>query len=290
MSQTQDIQHFHFLRNKYGPELLLDVGRVESLANFVLDDTPHTLSFYDILFVTEGSGTFSLDQVYHDLEPGKIIFTTPGQVRRWNATGPVKGFTLFFEEGFTTAFFNDPLFLHRFQFFHNQTRPNALLLAAYTFQQLTQILQAMEQELQQLQNDSPHMIRALFYQMLVQLNRHFAQQHGIDSDTEGNHLLFNFRKLLEAHFQERHQVKEYAHLLHISPAHLNELTQRYFGTTASSLIKNRLLTEAKRLLLYTPKTVAEVAYQLNFSDTANFNRFFRAQSGLTPKAFREQAL
>ncbi|MFC6996887.1 AraC family transcriptional regulator [Rufibacter roseus] len=289
MPQPQDIQHFQFLRNKYGPELLLDVGRVESLQNFVLDQTPHTLAFYDILFVTHGSGTFSLDQVQHDLQPGKIIFTTPGQVRRWQTISPVQGYTLFFEEGFTTAFFNDPLFLHRFEFFHNQARPNALCTSAAEFQQLTQHLEAIEQEFRHLQNDSPHMIRALFYQMLVWLNRLYAQQHRTVADTEGNHLIYSFRKLLEAHFRQHHQVQEYADLLHITPVQLNEMTRRYFGTTASSLIKGRLLLEAKRELLYTSKTVAEIAFSLHFSDTANFNRFFRSGTGLTPKSYREQS-
>ncbi|KAA3440100.1 helix-turn-helix domain-containing protein [Rufibacter hautae] len=287
---TQHIPHFDFLRNKYGPELLLDVGRMESLKNFVLDNTPHTLSFYDVLFLQEGSGTFSLDQVVHTLEPGKIIFTSPGQVRRWRVEQPVRGYTLFFEEGFISSFFNDPLFLHRFQFFHNPTRPNAVMTSGEEFRRFIQQVEAMEQEFKHLQNDSPHMIRALLYQMLMHLNRLFAQQHQTDADTEGNASIYSFRKLLETHFRERHQVQEYADLLHITPAHLNEITQRYFGTSASSLIKGRLLLEAKRELLYTPKTVSEIAYHLHFSDTANFNRFFRSSCGLTPKDYREQAL
>ncbi|MGV3541246.1 MAG: AraC family transcriptional regulator [Rufibacter sp.] len=289
MPRPDQVLRFDFLRKKYGPELLLDVGRPEVLANFILDQTPHTLSFYDILFVQEGRGTFTLDHVTHDLEPGKIIFTSPGQVRQWRVTQPVRGFTLFFEEEFTTSFFNDALFLHRFQFFHNPSRPNALKASPQEFTYLTQQLEAIEQELLQLQLDSPHMIRALFYQLLVQLNRLFARQHHTQADTQGNHLVFTFRKLLETHFRERHQVQEYAQLLHLTPAHLNELVQRYFGTSASTLIKNRLLTEARRELLYSPKTVAEIAFALNFSDAANFNRFFKTHCGVTPKMYRAEA-
>ncbi|WP_210463043.1 helix-turn-helix domain-containing protein [Rufibacter roseolus] len=287
---TQNIPHYHFLRNKYGPELLLDVGRVETLENFVLDSTPHTLAFYDIMFIEEGSGTFCLDNAAHDLQPGKIIFTSPGQVRQWQARSPVKGYTLFFEEDFTATFFNDPLFLHRFQFFNNQTLSGALHTPPVEFKKLIQTVEAIEREFRHLQNDSPHMLRALLYQMLVHLNRLYAQQHQTEADTEGNHAIYSFRKLLEAHFWQKHQVQDYADLLHITPAHLNNLTQRYFGTSASALIKGRLLLEAKRQLLYTAKTVSEIAYDLHFSDTANFNRFFRSGCGVTPKAFRAQEL
>ncbi|WP_299826228.1 AraC family transcriptional regulator [uncultured Pontibacter sp.] len=282
----QDILYFDFLRNKYGPELLLDVGRMESLQNFVLSDTPHVLSFYDIMFLERGNGTFSLDGVAYTLEPGRIVFTSPGQVRQWNAEGEVAGYTLFFEEDFIVTFFNDPLFLSRFQFFNNAARPSGILAPAAEFQESLQTIQAIEQEFKGLQNDSPHMLRALLYQLLVRLHRLYAQQHSTNSDTEGNYTIYTFRKLLEQHYRQKHQVQEYAELLHTTPAHLNSMAQRYFGATASTLIKNRLLLEAKRQLLYTSKTVAEIAYSLNFSDTANFNRFFRTQAGVAPKAYR----
>lgn len=286
----QDILHFDFLRTKYGPELLLDVGRMELLQNFILSDTPHVLSFYDIMFLEKGSGNFSLDGVAYTLKPGRIIFTSPGQVRQWKAEGEVKGYTLFFEEDFITTFFNDPLFLNRFQFFNNSSRLSDILVPATAFQQYQQTIQAIEQEIKQLQNDSPHMLRALLYQLLISLHRLYAQQHQTKSDTEGNHTVYTFRKLIEQHYQQKHQVQEYAELLHTTPAHLNSITQRYFGATASALIKNRLLLEAKRQLLYTSKTVAEIAYSLNFSDTANFNRFFRTQVGQSPKTYRTSHL
>ncbi|MFD2513833.1 AraC family transcriptional regulator [Pontibacter locisalis] len=286
----QQILHFDFLRNKYGRELLLDVGRIESLENFILSDTPHVLSFYDIMFLEKGSGTFSLDGVVHKLEPGRIIFTSPGQVRVWKTESDVQGYTLFFEETFIASFFNDPLFLHRFQFFHNTSNPTALLAPPTALYQFKSNIQAIEQEFMELQQDSPHMLRALLYQLLISLNRLYAQQHKAEADTEGNHYIFTFRKLLEQHYQQKHQVQEYAELLHVTPAHLNTIAQKHFGTTASVLIKNRLLLEIKRQLLYTSKTVAEIAYSLNFSDTANFNRFFRTQTGLSPNAYRNRQL
>ena len=282
----QSILHFDFLRNKYGPELLLDVGRMESLQNFVLSETPHVLSFYDIMFLERGSGTFSLDGVAYTLEPGRIVFTSPGQVRQWKTESEVAGYTLFFEESFITTFFNDSLFLNRFQFFNNAARPSGILAPEPELKQYRQTIQAIEQEFKQLQNDSPHMLRALLYQLLVSLHRLYAQQHGTNADTEGNHTIYTFRKLLEQHYRQKHQVQEYAELLHTTPANLNSITQRHFGATASALIKNRLLLEAKRQLLYTSKTVAEIAYSLGFSDTANFNRFFRTQVGQSPKSYR----
>jgi AraC-like DNA-binding protein len=49
------------------------------------------------------------------------------------------------------------------------------------------------------------------------------------------------------------------------------------------------MTEAKSLIQYTDFDIAEIAYQLNFSDPANFGKFFKKHSDLTPVEFRKQA-
>ena len=102
------IKSYHFLPRKYGKDLLLDIARIETLKNFVLDSTPHQISFYEILFIEDGKGSFSLDENKTALGPGTIIFTSPGQVRRWNARD-VSGYTLFFEKDFLGLFFTDEL-------------------------------------------------------------------------------------------------------------------------------------------------------------------------------------
>src|SRR3979409_1512619 len=97
--QPSAIKSYHFLPRKYGKDLLLDIARIETLKNFVLDSTPHQISFYEILFIEQGKGSFSLDENRTTLAPGTVIFTSPGQVRRWNARG-VRGYTIFFEKDF----------------------------------------------------------------------------------------------------------------------------------------------------------------------------------------------
>src|SRR5689334_3262751 len=97
------VKSYHFLPRKYGKELLLDLGRIETLNNFILDNTPHQISFYEILFIEKGKGSFTLDENRTPLAPGTIIFTSPGQVRRWDAR-QVSGYTLFFEKDFLNLF------------------------------------------------------------------------------------------------------------------------------------------------------------------------------------------
>ncbi|MFC2151711.1 helix-turn-helix domain-containing protein, partial [Bacteroidota bacterium] len=80
-------------------------------------------------------------------------------------------------------------------------------------------------------------------------------------------------------------VNDYTQMLGISKTYLNQKLKS-FGQSASDLIKARILTEAKKELLYSDLSVSEIAYQLNFSEPANFNRFFKQQTSVTPHQFR----
>jgi AraC-like DNA-binding protein len=84
-------------------------------------------------------------------------------------------------------------------------------------------------------------------------------------------------------------VRDYAELLHLSPNHLNALCRRTLNKTASTLIHERAIVEAQRLLSHSALGVAQVAYELGFEDASYFVRYFHKYVGIiTPEAYRQQ--
>jgi AraC family transcriptional activator of pobA len=77
----------------------------------------------------------------------------------------------------------------------------------------------------------------------------------------------------------------YARRLDYSPRTLNRATQETVGRTAKQYVDDRVVLEAKRLLAHSDITVAECASRTGFDDPANFSKFFRARTGLTPGTF-----
>jgi len=288
-SPGEDVRHFEFYREKYDAKILIDIGRIESLKHMIRTPEPHTLGFYDIAFITGGSGTFRLDDHSLKIQPGQVFFTSPGQVRQWISSKPVTGVTLFFEPHFIATFFTDPLFLYRFPFFNNPANYPALKLDSELFDHSLDILMQIESEFEKLQNDSPHLIRSMLYQLMIQLNRSYAGQHKTASgDTQLNPIVFKFRKVVDQHFKYLKTVEEYADRLHISSGHLNKVCKQHLHKNASSVIKERIMLEAKRLILYSGKTITEIAYELHFEDSSNFSRFFSSMQQESPVEFRER--
>ncbi len=96
------------------------------------------------------------------------------------------------------------------------------------------------------------------------------------------------RYLVEEHFRRERQLAFYAGKLAMTPDRLNDHVKRAAGVTAGHMIRQRVLTEAKRQLVFTNQPIHEIAYDLTFADPSHFARFFRKQTGTTPQAFREK--
>jgi AraC family transcriptional activator of pobA len=96
------------------------------------------------------------------------------------------------------------------------------------------------------------------------------------------------RRLVEDHFRRERYIGFYAERLAMTPDRLNDHVKRAIGVTAGHLIRQRMLTESKRQLVFTNQAITEISYDLGFSDPSHFARFFRKNTGMTPQGFRER--
>lgn len=97
-----------------------------------------------------------------------------------------------------------------------------------------------------------------------------------------------FRTEVEARFRSTHHVTEYARRLGWSTKTLARAAAER-GTTPKAVIDDRIVLEAKRLLVFTDRTVADIASELGFDDPSNFSTFFVRLAGTTPRAVRLRA-
>jgi len=96
------------------------------------------------------------------------------------------------------------------------------------------------------------------------------------------------RALVDENFRTERQLDFYAQKLSMTVDRLNDHVKRATGVTAGHLIRQRVLTEAKRQLVFTAQPIHDIADELAFADPSHFARFFRKQTGTTPHEFRAQ--
>jgi AraC family transcriptional regulator, transcriptional activator of pobA len=275
-----------FHRTKYGRELLVDAAFVRDMPTFIRSTAePHALAFHDILLVTHGRGRLRLDGDEYGVAPGVVAFSRPGDVRSWTVKG-LDGACLFFSEEFVASFFSDARFLDGFPYFAARRPSATLTLKGGERRQFLQRFAAMQREIAALRDDAQHALRAVLYEVLVLLGRWYVARHPHGPAEPRGRVVHHFEGLVERDFARRHLVSDYAAALGVSPGHLSALCRAQLRQTASARIHGRQVLEAKRLLLYTDLTVAEVADRLGFADPAYFSRFFRREAGSAPAAYR----
>ena len=273
-----------FDRRKYGRHLLIDVGWVHDLRGFIIGE-PHSLEFFDIILVTRGNGWFWLDSHRHAVRQGTVFFTSPGQVRRWD-TRELDGVCLFFEDFFVKEFLQDDAFLHRLPYFRSDPARAALRLRPAEARRMRIRLAAMQRELAHYQRDSLDLLRAQLHEALIVLARQYATAHRVAPQRPTHRLVMKFMELVERDASRRHRVADYAAELAVTPGHLSVLCTHYAGQRAKRLVDNVLAARACRMLLYTDESAARVGASLGFEDPSYFSRFFRRETGQTPKEFR----
>ena len=83
-------------------------------------------------------------------------------------------------------------------------------------------------------------------------------------------------------------LTECAFALQVHPSYIWKLLKTERGKSFSDYLEEYKLEEAKRLLLETDLTVAQIAARLNYTNAQNFIRFFSKSTGITPGKFRRQ--
>jgi len=131
-------------------------------------------------------------------------------------------------------------------------------------------------------------LRGLAMVLTALVARSIQQTQGIGENSRSNPVFTRFQALVERDFRLRRSLADYANELAVSPTHLNRIVHQATGQAASQLVNERVLREARRLLIYTNLTAASIAYELGFGDPAHFSRVFTKGTGVPPRLFRKR--
>lgn len=250
---------------------------------------PFRKDFYFIALVTDAGKTkITYDNTNVTKLNSFLVFQSPGLLYSFFRDNSAHGYLLYFKPECFSFF--KPDFEKEFPFF-NILHTNFFKLNQSKFKDFAphfeDVFSAYENS-----NDNQHTIAsikllALLYQLKEFTNAFSQWENGFT--TSQQILLQKFIQLVNNYYIEKRTVADYAELLFVTPNHLSQSVKSAANKNALSFINERIMSEAKSLIQYTDFDIAEIAYQLNFSDSANFGKFFKKHSDLTPLEFRKEA-
>jgi AraC-like DNA-binding protein/mannose-6-phosphate isomerase-like protein (cupin superfamily) len=251
---------------------------------------PHRHSFYHIVLFTSGKGFHTIDFEQFPVKKGQIYFMIPGQVHSWQFEKNVDGYVLNFSDAFINSFLRNDQYPEQFSFLEGIAKNSVIDLNPVATKEAIALLHAVLEEDQQKKTLFTDMQRLKLLELFILVGRNIAAPSTEIVAKNNDLVIRNFRKLVAQYYTTLKLPKEYAALLYITPNHLNALCNDLLGKPAGEVIRDRILLEAKRLLINADMSISEIAWQLNFTDNSYFTKFFKKQAGITPEAFRKSVL
>lgn len=275
-----------FQSEKNAPDFYFNTLRNHLVSSHKHIEKPHRHDFYVTVIFTKGTGTHEIDFQKYDVSEGSLFFLSPGQVHSWELSPDTDGYIFFFSQPYYEMHYVNQK-LKNFPFFNSPSFPRKLQLESDDLVNMTRLFEVIgnEHESQNVMKQS--FILSLISQIYIQSVREFSKGDEKTSATSVSYFKHyqDFENLLEESFTSQKSISFYASQLNISAKHLNRITQTVMQKTASEIITERVILEAKRMLIYLDEGLVEIAFRLGYEEYSYFARMFRKNTGITPSQF-----
>ena len=286
-----EISNFHMHQVEWLPIITnvkhpdFHINKIDDIAdkkNFSV--LPHRKIFHDFFFLKKGTSIRTKGLNSYTINAPAIFFLPAYQITEHKMMSEdAEGYYCHFGEN-VFDFFSKFMLSERYVFFQYQSNP-IIPLQTNTIEIIEKILE----RLLSLHTTKEYNKTLLsFYLMALFEELKSIAVNKISKKRKSNfEITKRYKHALAEHIYEFQNISDYANLLNVTPNYLNKCVKTAIGKTAQDLLKAMLILEAKTLIKYSELNVSEIAIKLCDQTPSNFARFFKKQTGLSPKEYAE---
>ena len=244
---------------------------------------PNRKDFFEIVWLKNEDPLHALKVEDNNVKGDWIYLIPPYRVHQLNKAGKNGELISFkreiLEEG------DKEFLLDLFKIFNVQGEFSCLRMDAEAAADLSNVYKLLNKEYNKGLENLPivkTLLKALLLK-LIQIKDLEFTDHDINQTR-----VYEFLMLLESNFLNVRNTDFYAGKLGISSKRLNQILKDKLDKTGMQIIHDRIILEAKRLIIHSEQTIKEISFELGFSDRPYFSRFFKKQTGESPDSFQKQ--
>jgi len=254
------------------------VAEVLSTAN-----PPHRHDYEEIIWVRRGSAEHLLDGEKFVAHGEALLIVPKGHVHRLMPSLALQGCVIRFKDEFLQA--------TSFTLFSQFTGLSQLSPSEEDREIIDTLCILIRKESQEMSRHRSvtvmHLLQALL--SIIEEMKLRPLEGQVTSLKDKQRLWERFNATIETHFRSEHSVLFYARELGVSPRKLNSAVRVFLGKGVAEAIDERLVLEAKRLMLFSEMNIKEISFDLGYKEHSYFSKVFKKITGLTPVSFRVKA-
>jgi AraC family transcriptional activator of pobA len=251
-------------------------------------------NFFSFVFVKDGHGKYTTDDLVFNTEPGTIYFTNPGHYKSHYWIDLEEVYLITLSESFLKENVHPEVF-SEFPFLLAET-VHPRVLKPEDFIEFEELYKQIEKTYL---SNSPYrnrMIGNLFVVLLLKVKEYFWKDYNpIYEGNRSSQIVKNFKMLLEKHYRDLStgkveqvfRVQEYADAQNLHPNYLSNVIKSKTGKAIGTWIMEKTIAEAKSLLQNSSASIKEIAFLLGFSESSHFSNYFKKHTDISPVSFRK---
>lgn len=247
---------------------------------------PHSHNFYLAILVTNGSGTHEIDFSVYVVKPGALFFLNPGQTHHWHLSPDTRGYIFFHTRDFYELHYTHNE-LSRYPFYYSMHNNPCVYLTLEARREMATLFKDIYNEYRIQENLFKQALHSYINLLYVKATRLYDTQNTTEPTTENTYYqkFREFETLVEAHYRTEKSPAFYAGKMAMTVRHLNRIAKAVSDKTATDVVLERVLLEAKKELVLHRGNFKSISALLGYEDYAYFSKIFRIKTGDTPSTF-----
>jgi YesN/AraC family two-component response regulator len=254
-------------------------------------DHVQRLNYHTMIIILQGEAQLKADFSEYLIRQSCLLYFSPYQPFMLNQVSDIKGISINFHSDFFCIYKHHQEIACNGVLFNNIYRQPYILLDDRELREFIKIIDQMKEEMKTMAEGQYELLISYLKIFLIKATRIKISQYPetkSEIQTGSEHFIIqSFKDAIEKHYRTMHSASDYADLLNIPVNTLAKISKNYFNKTLTDLITERIIIEAKRELYLTSKAVKQIASDLGFSDEYYFSRFFKTNTDISPKQYRD---
>ncbi len=286
---TEKLKKYH-LHKEHPEKLQFEVYALDEyrMRSGDMASNPHSHSYYQIIWFFEDGGLHTIDFKSYPIQKNTILFIPKDHIHAFDETPAPKGWLIHFNQSFFTH--DDIDIFLKYNLFNSRENPYCVIDRETGITTQLYIDLIRKELLKKGTFGYEDIIRFSLKSLLIQLERihRFSKKDRLAFSSYYEKQFIAYKELIEENYTKSLSVNDYASLLNVSSKTLTTITKTVVNKSASSLIHERTILEAKRLLKFTPLQIGEIAFRIGFKDTSYFIKYFKRYVNKSPNQYRTE--